>query len=59
MKNSRRLFFNLMLIAFIHLLYAYAICAADSSCVTCHTNESLMKALHKPPPMPEGESGEG
>ncbi len=60
MRNRRRLIFNLVLIAFIHLYFAYAICAAaDSSCVTCHTNESLMKALHKPLPMPEGESGEG
>jgi hypothetical protein len=32
--------------------------ASPNSCVTCHTNENLMKALHKPPPMPAGE-GEG
>jgi hypothetical protein len=35
-----------------------SIAADSSSCITCHTNESMMKILHKPPPMPEGE-GEG
>jgi hypothetical protein len=35
-----------------------AIAANDSSCIQCHTNDSLMKSLHKPLPMPISE-GEG
>jgi hypothetical protein len=60
MRNSHKLILNLILIFFMQLYFAYTVCsAAESSCVTCHSNESLMKSLHKPPPMPEGESGEG
>lgn len=35
-------------------------CAADeSSCIKCHSNDAIMKSLHKPQPLPPGESGEG
>jgi len=33
--------------------------ASGSSCVQCHTNEALMKSLHKPPVITAGEEGEG
>ncbi len=36
----------------------FVFAAAPNSCVTCHTNESLMKSMHKPPPMP-ASVGEG
>ncbi|MDD5168081.1 MAG: hypothetical protein PHN75_04625 [Syntrophales bacterium] len=32
--------------------------APTSNCITCHTNDSIIKSLYKPPAMPEGE-GEG
>ena len=60
MRNQPRFIFSLLFVAFLQLFFTQAILAAvDSSCVTCHTNEPLMKTLHKPPSMPEGESGEG
>jgi hypothetical protein len=60
MRTQRRFIFSLLFIAFLQLFFTQATLAAvDSSCVTCHTNESLMKTLHKPPSMPEGEGGEG
>jgi len=39
------------------LCVSYA--ADESSCVKCHSNEAIMKSLHKPQPMPPGEGGEG
>ena len=33
--------------------------ANASSCVQCHTNEALMKSLHKPAVIAAGEEGEG
>lgn len=30
--------------------------AAKSSCVSCHTNDKMMKALYKPPAMAGGEA---
>ncbi len=30
--------------------------AAKSSCLTCHTNDSMMKALYKPPKIESGEA---
>jgi hypothetical protein len=33
--------------------------ANANSCVQCHTNEALMKSLHKPPVITAGEEGEG
>lgn len=32
--------------------------ANDSSCIKCHTNDTLMKSLHKPAPVSAG-AGEG
>jgi hypothetical protein len=49
----------IFLVIFIVLLFACVSFAAETnSCVMCHTSDSLMKSLHKPPPMPAGE-GEG
>lgn len=31
----------------------------ESSCIKCHSNDAIMKSLHKPLPLPPGESGEG
>ncbi|MCK9392397.1 MAG: hypothetical protein M0Q01_12635 [Syntrophales bacterium] len=36
-----------------------AVSANASSCVQCHTNEALMKSIHKPPVITAGEEGEG
>jgi hypothetical protein len=30
--------------------------AEKSSCLTCHTNDAMMKALYKPPAMESGEA---
>lgn len=57
MKNSPK--YLIFLVIFIVWLCACASIAAETnSCVMCHTSDSLMKSLHKPPPMPAGE-GEG
>jgi hypothetical protein len=40
-------------------LFSTAVLANGSSCVRCHTDEGLMKSLHKPPVIPAGEEGEG
>jgi hypothetical protein len=57
--NNQRKFSSLVILILFLLLYVSVSFAAPTvSCVTCHTNESLMKALHKPPPMPASE-GEG
>ncbi|MEI7637300.1 MAG: hypothetical protein WCJ37_08335 [Syntrophus sp. (in: bacteria)] len=40
-------------------LLSTAVLANASSCVQCHTNESLMKSLHKPAVNAAGEEGEG
>ena len=31
----------------------------DSGCITCHTNETIMKSLFKPPADSGGSEGEG
>ena len=33
--------------------------AQDSGCITCHTNETIMKSLFKPPADSGGSEGEG
>lgn len=43
------------------LCYAFFLCqvyAAESSCVKCHTNENILKTLHKPTKT-ESAEGEG
>lgn len=40
------------------IIYGYTTAAMQSSCVTCHTSESILKKLCKPPQVPAGE-GEG
>ena len=35
-----------------------ALAATPNTCVNCHTNESLMKAMYKPPILPPS-AGEG
>jgi len=40
-------------------LYGSAVFAATpNKCIQCHTNDALMKSLHKPPVLPKSE-GEG
>jgi hypothetical protein len=53
----RRLIFFLFLFAAVTTFAGNTI-AADSNCINCHTNEAMMKILHKPPVLPEAE-GEG
>jgi hypothetical protein len=49
-----------VLSSFIFLfLLSTNVLANASSCVQCHTNEVLMKSLHKPPVITAGEEGEG
>ncbi|MFA6411715.1 MAG: hypothetical protein WCW53_03395 [Syntrophales bacterium] len=49
-----------VLSSFIFLfLFSTGVLANASSCVQCHTNEALMKSLHKPPVITAGEEGEG
>jgi len=49
-----------VLSSFIFLfLLSTDVLANASSCVQCHTNEVLMKSLHKPPVITGGEEGEG
>lgn len=44
---------------FLLAVFSYSTTAgAESSCVTCHTSEGIMKSLCKPPQIPVGE-GEG
>ncbi len=60
MRNPSRFIFSLTLMAIFQLFFADAIYATqDSSCVKCHSNEMIMKSMHKPPPAPAGEGGEG
>ena len=54
-KNLIIYMFGLFLTVFCNVC---AFAASTESCVMCHTSDSLMKSLHKPPPMPAGE-GEG
>ena len=48
-----------LFIFFIVIFHFPVSAQSSSSCITCHTNENLMKSMHKPPALPEGESGEG
>ncbi|MDQ5986980.1 MAG: hypothetical protein CSYNP_02716 [Syntrophus sp. SKADARSKE-3] len=46
-------------VAVIFLLISLSVYAApSSSCINCHTNDAIMKALCKVPVLPAGE-GEG
>ncbi len=40
------------------IIYGYTTAAMQSSCITCHTSESILKKLCKPPQVAPGE-GEG
>jgi len=49
----------ILLAAFAALCVSRAVLAATpNTCVNCHTNDSLMKAMYKPPALPPSE-GEG
>lgn len=39
-------------------IYGYTTAAMQSSCITCHTSDSILKKLCKPPQVAAGE-GEG
>jgi hypothetical protein len=58
MKHKLR--FRMILLAVFVVVCAGVICfaATPNTCVNCHTNESLMKAMYKPPVLPPSE-GEG
>ncbi len=49
-----------LLCLFFLILWSVPLFAAApaNSCVMCHTNESLMKSMHKPPSLPVS-TGEG
>ncbi len=49
----------ILLAAFAALCVSQGVLAATpNTCVNCHTNDSLMKAMYKPPALPPSE-GEG
>ncbi len=44
------------LLVIVLWLYPAVISAADTSgCIFCHTSESILKPMVKPPPIPTGE----
>jgi hypothetical protein len=55
--TNRPIFFS-FLFAAVSVFISNSIAAGPSSCINCHTNEAMMKILHKPPVLPESE-GEG
>ena len=58
MKN-RQTFLLAFLTTLIAVLCGSAVFAATPNrCIQCHTNDALMKSLHKPPVLPKSE-GEG
>gem|GEM_PF-675458 len=56
-RNQQKVESVLVILIFLFCSWS-SFAAVTSSCVTCHTSEPMMKALHKPPPLPAGE-GEG
>ncbi len=58
-KKKSILLSLVLIISVLLLIFSTSITAQnESSCVTCHTSETLLKLLCKVPAMPEGE-GEG
>jgi hypothetical protein len=58
--HHRRWFVVLLLIAGFQLVcIRMSPAAEESGCVKCHANEAIIKALHKPKPLPPAGSGEG
>ncbi|MCX7982299.1 MAG: hypothetical protein N2572_05250 [Syntrophales bacterium] len=49
---------NCLLIVMVVFMLLFPSLGDTSSCVSCHTNESIMKSLYRPPHIPAGE-GEG
>ncbi len=47
-----------LVLGIITLILSLPCVLEATSCVTCHTNESIMKSLYRPPSIPAGE-GEG
>jgi len=57
--KNRRTFLLVFLAVLIAAIYGTAVFAATpNKCIQCHTNDALMKSLHKPPVLPKSE-GEG
>lgn len=57
--KSRPKFLLHFLAALIAVLYVSTVFAASpNNCIQCHTNDALMKSMHKPPVLPKSE-GEG
>jgi len=48
-----------LLIVWVLVVPAALSFAADSACVTCHTNDATLKSLYKPPAAGAAEEGEG
>lgn len=58
MKNQQNFLIPPLIALMVLLSSSLIFAAVPNTCIMCHTNESLMKSLHKPPPMPVSE-GEG
>ena len=58
MKKVLLLTVPLFLLIIYGYTTGYTTAATQSSCVSCHTNDSILKKLCKPPQVPAGE-GEG
>lgn len=58
MRKQRKFLFVFLMVLAAVLYSSMIIAAAPNTCVTCHTNEPLMKSMYKPPVLPPGE-GEG
>ncbi|MDD3249656.1 MAG: hypothetical protein GX874_06835 [Smithella sp.] len=57
--KSQHKFLLSFLAALIAVLYGFSVFAATTNkCIQCHTNDALMKSMHKPPVLPKSE-GEG
>ncbi len=56
---KKKLFFSIPVVLLVFLLYStFTTAQMESSCITCHTSETLLKLLCKVPELPKAE-GEG
>ena len=58
MINLQKYFLCCFLVFILLLYHAASVTAQVNSCVACHTNETVMKSLYKPPVIPQ-DAGEG
>ncbi|MCE5263724.1 MAG: hypothetical protein LLG97_09350 [Deltaproteobacteria bacterium] len=54
----KRIIFGAIAVLLLVLWQTFPLSAAatKSSCLTCHTNDAMMKALHKPPKIESGRA---